>query len=1127
MSRRTNSRSVGSIGPEVEMSFRSDLSAGLHSSPNGRPRVSPRGNSRPSFPSSPRGGSPRESRQTFEADAAALRVRPRRTVPLAILVQSFLVVVVIVVALSVSTLIYSYAMRTINPITARYCKALSQDVADGAAMIIRDATNAISFVHFETDSMASHTIEDVLVQCQDVSLWLFESIYFANDTMLIAAESYTLLHLRHLPTDPCKTCWDERTTFLPGHGQHGDDVESQVSEFEFSKRPWYQNATLGRTKWTGLYKFYPSGHLGMTISYRGPLGVLSVDYSMEYFKQLMYDFAVMDFVTNSHQSVLHPEVGLFDTRTRKWVVTSLGSKVLGNIPDAQLPALRYDNCSTLMTVDNVEYFSYCVPVMADGDNIDFVAVTVLVQDSVLSYLYIAIRDVVLLAGGAAVVILLFSAFLVRLTARPFSALSKRMREVSHMNLDSTNHKMERARFRELDEMQLAFEEMVRQLEQLKQYLPDTIDDNSDARSGSGSDNVTITTETVGDHTRKVHTTVTYMSRATSQVKVTSSFEFIYRDDDNGIFTDLVRNCLETVGEHPFQDVKLEAELPGEAHPITVSNTKQLEDLFVLSPYELRIIMSKSNTRNLLTPVMASMDGANFIATIMFTAGVLSQTSDSDKNISGTTFVFLYFFALVGNLLICLMLIRDASEQEKMHRWIGQSPFEVGITLFMSMFKTQNLQLLWSNLRFGRRLRFNAPMSKELMRRCVVWSLFGFVFCDMMQLSFKVYISRKAGFGQTNVISLITSSMAMMFDCIKKFAVLSLWQKRAVVNEGMSTTRQRRGAQEEHRSCPLRMRPVSLLLIVHQPPKDIFPSSFHVGVELNRMYELVFAITKHHMGAIVSFSNGEIVVAFNAVRSLPLHTIEAVRCAVSCATALHATGIHSASCVATLDCPVGTLGSSSRRSFHCFAATRRMHRMVALAGWVNADILCTKSVHNEMLLNLGSILGARTTLVDQLYDCGESAVYEILYEGKPTERYKGHHRFRALGKLTSGLSMRNDAAPAFLEKFVTDVKNRLAKTTRVMEAEEKAMALESAAAEAAGKTTSNVAAAVTKLLGSIQNPQARKSTRRPRALEVTAKSTEPIVLEETVSDVQRGSPTGGKNRMTSPQVSRRPFVAPKY
>ena len=77
----------------------------------------------------------------------------------------------------------------------------------------------------------------------------------------------------------------------------------------------------------------------------------------------------------------------------------------------------------------------------------------------------------------------------------------------------------------------------------------------------------------------------------------------------------------------------------------------------------------------------------------------------------------------------------------------------------------------------------------------------------------------------------------------------------------------------------------------------------------------------------------------------------------------------------------------------------------------------------------------------------------------------------------------------------DVKNRLHKTTRTIDAEERAAALEKAAleaAEAAGKAV--VGHAVTKLLGSIQN---QKSIRRkPKSTSPgRSPSTGPIVPDE--------------------------------
>lgn len=1030
------------------------------------------------------------------ADEVGPRILPLRTVPLSILIQSFLVAVILIVAASISTLIISYALRVIDPITTRYCGVLSQNVADEVTTTLSVTSNALDFVRSQFEAQTTR-VDDILVQCQEFANWIFDSVYFMNATLLIAAEKNKTLLIRNVTTGQIVS-----TEYVSERGRfHSDTL---IPDVNFSQRLWPQNeSTLGHTQWTKVYTLYSSGKPGITVYYHNALGVFSIDLEINYLESLIHNVTNLHSRFSKEQSQqLHPEVGIFDTQTRKWLAKSSGSRVLDRIADADLPRNRFENCDRTITVDKENYFVNCEVVGALTLRVSdsYVAVSVLLKASVLSYLLVAIRNVVLLVGGAAIVILLFSAVLVRFIARPFRILSKRMRAVSHMkgfqDDDKNRFKIERARFREIDEMQSAFEEIILQLNKLKNFTPDNaVEDQTEttfSETWGASSNVTVMDS---DKLDKVNIALKYISRSNAMEKKNVNFLFKFKSNEGNIFEDLVRECLNSVGEHLFQDVKLEAEIPGEEQALTLQNSKQFEDVLVLSPYELHLNMYKSSTRNLLTPAMAVIDTANVIATLVFTVQVLTHATDSEEEITGTTFVFLYVFALVGNLLIGFHLLRDYAEQERMYKWITSQRLEVGITLFLSMLNTQNIQLLWSNLRITKLLYFNAPRSPELQRRSVIWSLFGFVFCDLMQLAFKVYILTKSGFSRSVLISIGTSSVAVGFNLIKKFAVLSLIRGGNASTNSQRTPRHRR--ETKIGMSALRVRSVSLMLVVWQPPHSMSPLALHSGLELNRMYEMVFAITKQNMGSIISFSNGEILIAFNAANSTEWPStchiaLAGVPCAISLSKALRAVGIAACICLTSEDtCVVGLLGSSSRRSFHCFASTQRMHRMAALAGWLNADIVCTQTIHNAFQRDPKSVSNARTVHIDTLYDRVEmmqdssTNLYEVLYEGKGARVdawARVDPRFRPLGKIFSALGFRRDfATQSFAEKLVADVEARMRKTNRIIEAEEIRKAAALAAQKQQQDQKPQTAAGVKKLLGDLaQGPGRARSNRRMKS-----------------------------------------------
>jgi hypothetical protein len=484
------------------------------------------------------------------------------------------------------------------------------------------------------------------------------------------------------------------------------------------------------------------------------------------------------------------------------------------------------------------------------------------------------------------------------------------------------------------------------------------------------------TELDNKHSLKVQ--LAYISRRhTGRQRKQATFEHTYRDGAPDMLHTFRTDCLKNLKLSVFEEVRTHVQCNGVY--VEVRNDTQLSDAFSVARGELLVRMTKSSVKKVLSPVALLVDLLNFALNIaLITLALINTRAGTPARLSINVFFSLYATAFFINLCITLILLKQGQQDPRMKAWLSQAGLEVSLMLIFCALNTQNIHFLWSHWSVG--LKFNAPRVHLLWKRGIVYSLFGLVALDLMQVGYKGYrIIEGEDLVPLSVVGLLTAclSIALSFKKRGDFVLyyFNKWRhgtKHATLGggepseEGQELDSFRNGAAWTRRpraglSVPMFSEEATIVLfrcciypqdIAASDPSALQRQHNKVAASLNRFFSLVFSEVTQAQGHVLWFHGTEVAVSFNSPKPLEHHTPKALKCALQIhrglaqqqlqmATSLHVGGRSEADVFASHTMPLvaalvrdqylfGTLGGSNKRVFQCFADWDELQRMVNFA-----------------------------------------------------------------------------------------------------------------------------------------------------------------------------------------------------
>lgn len=494
-----------------------------------------------------------------------------------------------------------------------------------------------------------------------------------------------------------------------------------------------------------------------------------------------------------------------------------------------------------------------------------------------------------------------------------------------------------------------------------------------------------------DNQHLVKVQLAYISRRHSgRQRKQVTLEHTYRDGDPELLHKFRTDCLKSLHISVFEEVRLQVQCNGVY--VDVRNDTQMADAFSVARGELLVRVSKCSVKKVLSPVALLVDLLNFVMNIaLITLGLNTTRAGTPERLSINVFFGLYAAGFIVNLCITLLLLKQGQRDPRMKAWLSQAGLEVSLMLIFCALNTQNIHFLWSQWSLG--LKYNAPRIHFLWKRGIMYSLFGFVALDLMQVMYKGY--RVIG-GEDliilSIVSLLTACVSIALSLKKRvdFVVycVSKWRSRSGSQSSVSGTDVPTDAANEEEmdqsfreggswarrpraglSCPIFSEEATVIMFrccVASPDVGTKVLDRHAqqrqhnkaASHLNRFFSLVFSEVAQAQGHVLWFHGTEVAASFNSPKPLEHHTSKALKCALQVHRGFRLIQ-QSAAAVAGAALPTqppigrtdagashaycnlvvaivrgqymfGTLGGAHKRVFQCFADWDELQRMLNFA-----------------------------------------------------------------------------------------------------------------------------------------------------------------------------------------------------
>jgi hypothetical protein len=581
--------------------------------------------------------------------------------------------------------------------------------------------------------------------------------------------------------------------------------------------------------------------------------------------------------------------------------------------------------------------------------------------------------VVVIALSIALAVAVAAIVLLRVVLTPLGKLRMDMMSAAQLHFDSLP--LRQSIIREIDDMARSFAIMVTRLKAYKPMLTELLESRS-RRSGSTfspksggnsatqsflgfhSDEELEDDEEDGDgagiaHTHLLRVTVRYLSRRQKLEKGRVTFEHSYRDGDPELLDRFILDCLTNLGLSKFEVAGIHVESRGSQ--VHVVENRQLEQLISTCPGEMNVVLTKTSVKTLLSPFSLFIDLCNFALNLAIIFGtVFLVQSNRSQRLSVYLFAGLYAFAFAVNVPISLWCLKRGQRDPKFKEWLSQAGLEVSVMLLLCMLNTQHVHFLWSHWSFFGILNFNAPRPLPLWKMCVRWSMFGFVFIDLMQLFYKVFrLWNEEPLSTITGIALATSALSIALALPKKVTFFAMSRKPESEEKTESFYRQRTSG-----NASLTSHEVTLLLFrLFANEKDNKKVSHRLALECSAFYNAVLTNAKRCEGTILFYHGTDVLVIFNAPRPVENHAAKAISCAFSAFDALKQYRVRCAASVTTDVLPVGMLGSTTRKTYQvCSPSTiAALSRLVDFGLAAKMQVIATKKTIQRLeVLALGGV-----------------------------------------------------------------------------------------------------------------------------------------------------------------------------
>jgi hypothetical protein len=532
----------------------------------------------------------------------------------------------------------------------------------------------------------------------------------------------------------------------------------------------------------------------------------------------------------------------------------------------------------------------------------------------------ALMLVIFVTIGVGVAVAAASSLLVWFVVQPVQRLSRDMEALGRLEVAEVSQ--HRSIIAETEEIAASMANLVDLVREVREHIPNTAAE--DEYAGSDDEGDLHVQPTMQVLKCRIH--VTYEGRKTLREIATAAFDFLYTETDGDLFERLCDECKEACDEDEFEPVSLSyTNVAGDAVPLR--HSIQLQELLAAAPTALSISMQKRNAPRYGIVVTGTFDVVNAAVTIAYAVYLLQSGVERTASIP---FICLYVFALAMNLSLAIALLRKGAELPRFDRWLQRSSAETAICLVLCTANLQDMEVLWCSIHAKRRLRFNAPEHPALLQRAVSMSVFGFLFSDVTQLLFKIWLLANAdgSVDQFSVIALVTSGLSVLFNLIFKLHALLL---QAPPAEESHTA-----AAESHDSGSLVRKETSLVLAQFCLPQHIRQLQLQ-GIEVNEFYRTVDELTKEAGGVILMMQSGAVLVAFNVTRRAADHAEAAVSFALDLTQRCAAAGRPVNAAITTGAFMVGMLGTLAVKSMQCFANIDELSRACAIGAASNVAV----------------------------------------------------------------------------------------------------------------------------------------------------------------------------------------------
>eukprot|EP01065_Artemidia_motanka_P023941 TRINITY_DN28596_c0_g1_i1.p1 TRINITY_DN28596_c0_g1~~TRINITY_DN28596_c0_g1_i1.p1 ORF type:complete len:1470 (+),score=349.65 TRINITY_DN28596_c0_g1_i1:62-4411(+) len=515
---------------------------------------------------------------------------------------------------------------------------------------------------------------------------------------------------------------------------------------------------------------------------------------------------------------------------------------------------------------------------------------------------------------------------------PLRLLVHDMQEVSQLRLAKILKRYseeKRSRLHEIHRMQDYFITMVRQLSEMRAYVPEAVllrsaavgaaelDDSSD------DDFVSL---------RTVKVSITYISR---KVAKNLKQDFALEANVHGIpdaakkravtflhtfqegrpsLVALLRECREHLGEKPLEPLRVSALVPvdGKMERINLQDNRHLAGCLSGAGEHMDLIAYKASRPDFIPVLVAIVTVSDVISSALFGASLMSESPPASAG-----FFALLVLGMSFNLHFAFELNKKMAANELVKEWMEVSQIETTICLCLSAINIQNLQLLHSGIRVFRFVRFHAPVPRKMRHQIIKFSSVSLVGMDIIPaVATIIIISQQGGESLVGMVSIGVGVVSMFCSCIKKLVVFCFVDpssNKLDPDSGQKTLQQERNVLKPR-----------VITVVHAELTGFDQTGMtaadgrRVGCLLSEWYESCFRAIRASQGTVTSFAAGRVVATFNAPQPLAKHAVLGVTAAWDCTQwrpkeTQEQLRVHCG--VVTATCLVGGCGAANRSAFH--------------------------------------------------------------------------------------------------------------------------------------------------------------------------------------------------------------------